>query len=266
MTPLIRLARVSVRYDSHQALSDIHWQMNAGSHYAILGANGSGKSTLIKLLSRDIYPLVCDGLVNEQFGYDNWHIWELKQRIGFITHDLHVKLAQQAPLVRGYEAVISSFYSAYGAYAHHDYTAAQKQITEQVMQQLQISHLANQAIGTMSTGELRRCVIARAMVHQPSLLLLDEPTIGLDIKAQHEFLTTIRQLSHRLSIIMVTHHLEEIIPEITHVALIKQGKLVHDGLKQEIMTADKLSDAFDFPIRLTYCQGWYRVTPEGENC
>ncbi len=128
------------------------------------------------------------------------------------------------------------------------------------MQQLQISHLANQAIGTMSTGELRRCVIARAMVHQPSLLLLDEPTIGLDIKAQHEFLTTIRQLSHTLSIIMVTHHLEEIIPEITHVALIKQGKLVHDGLKQEIMTADKLSDTFDFPIRLAYCQGWYRVS------
>lgn len=257
MQDLIHLAHVSVRYGDRLALSGINWRIAPGMHYAILGANGSGKSTLIKVLSRDVYPLESDELVNEQFGERHWNIWELKQYMGFITHDLHVKLSQQAPFVRGYEAVISSFYNAYGAYAHHHYTTEQKQITERVMQQLHITHLADQPIGTMSTGELRRCVIARAMVHNPILLLLDEPTIGLDIKAQHEFLTSLRQLAQKVSLIMVTHHVEELIPEMTHVALMKQGKIIADGDKHKVLTSTALSDAFDFPVTLECRGGWY---------
>lgn len=265
MPDLIRLEQVTVRYDNRSALDRVSWRMPVGTHYAILGANGSGKSTLIKVLSRDIYPLVCPGLVTEQFGATDWNIWQLKQYMGFITHDLHVQLSQQAPLVRGFEAIISSFYSAYGAFAHHQYSEWQKQQTWQVMQQLAIEHLADQPIGTMSTGELRRCVIARALIHQPRLLLLDEPTIGLDIKAQRDFLQVIRSLTDKVAMIMVTHHVDEIIPEISHVAMMKQGKILLDGVKQSVLTADNLTKVFDFPVGLVEQQGWYRLLPASDH-
>lgn len=256
---LIDLHQVSVRYHDQLALDNISWQLPNHRHYAILGANGSGKSTLIKLLSQDIYPLpLADSRVC-LFGRQHWNIWELKQHIGFITHDLHTKLQQQAAEVAGFEAVISSFYSAYGAYAHHHYNDEQKALTWHSLQQLDITHLAEKPIGQMSTGELRRCVIARALVHQPKLLLLDEPSIGLDIKAQHQLLQLLRQLSKDCSLVMVTHHLEEIIPEISHVALIRQGKIIADGTKKEVLTSEQLSEAFDFPIQLTYKDGLYRT-------
>lgn len=254
---LIDLQQVSVRYEDQLALDNINWRMQPGQHYAILGANGSGKSTLIKLLSQDIYPLPLADSHVYLFSRQHWNIWELKQHIGFITHDLHTKLQQQAAQVAGFEAVISSFYSAYGAYTHHQYTDEQKAITWQSMQQLDIAHLTEKPISQMSTGELRRCVIARALVHRPKLLLLDEPSIGLDIKAQHQLLQLLRQLSNQLSIVMVTHHLEEIIPEISHVALIRQGKIIADGTKEAVLTSDQLSAAFDFPIQLECKNGLY---------
>ena len=257
MKPLIDFQHITVDYGRGAVLHDISLQIAGGEHTVILGANGSGKSTLMKLFSNDIYPSSKYPYKKELFGKERWSIWELKKHLGIITNDLHSIFASQAMQVNGLDLVLSGFHSALGVFSHMGITTAQHAKAAEAMVLLEVGHLAETSVRQMSTGELRRCVIARAMVHTPQVLLLDEPTSGLDIKAQREFVALIRALSGKVTIILITHHIEEIFPEITKAVLLKEGKILKSGSKETILSSKNLSQTFDTPLEIGQKEGRY---------
>jgi len=259
MKPLIDFQHITVDYGSGPVLRDITLSIGKGEHTVILGANGSGKSTLMKLFSNDLYPSAKYPYTKSLFGKERWAIWDLKKKLGIITHDLHHTFAHQAQTVNGRDLVISGFHSSLGIFSHQGITEVQKQHALEAMQELEVGYLADRNVREMSTGQLRRCIIARAMVHHPEALLLDEPTSGLDIKAQLEFVQMIRKLSKVVTIILITHHIEEIFEEISKVVLLKSGKIFKAGKKKVTLTDQNLSDIFDIPLNLALEEGIYRI-------
>ena len=222
---IIRFEHVNVAYEDKNVLHDISLSIAEGQHTAILGANGSGKSTLLKLFSNDIYPRYDEAMTKEVFGKSVWDIWELKRHLGIITNDLHYQFTERASFLNGFEVALSGFYSSFHIYEHQEFSPLHIQKVNEVLSFLGIEHLRNKRISQMSTGEIRKCIIARALVHNPKAMILDEPTVGLDIKAQIEFVNLLQKIAKERTIILITHHLEEIFEEIKHVVLLKEGAI-----------------------------------------
>lgn len=256
---IIDLQNISVIYDYAKALDNISLKISNKQHTAILGANGSGKSTLIKLISNDVYPVFNQNSVKKIFSEDSWDIWELKTKLGFITNDLHFNLQNNAKNITTYEVIKSSFFSSIGFFPHQKYTDEQHIKTKQIIQYLDIENLAVKTVSSLSTGELRKIVIARALVHEPQALLLDEPTVGLDIKSQIDFVNLINTLSKTKTIILITHSVEEIFSSIKQVVLMKDGAIWQQGKKDNLMTSKNLSYIFDTQITLHQKQHRYSI-------
>lgn len=261
---IINFKQVNVAYESENVLHDIHLNIKEGQHTAILGANGSGKSTLLKLFSNDIYPRYSDDMQKEIFGKTIWDIWELKKHLGIITNDLHYQFSERSPDLSGFEVALSGFFSSFHLYEHQGFKQEHTTKVEEVLAFLEITHLRNKRISEMSTGELRKCIIARSLVHNPKAMILDEPTVGLDIKAQLGFVELLRKIAQERTIILVTHHLEEIFEEISYVVLIKQGSIYAQGSKKELLTNAHLSHIFDIPLRVQCEKGRYFVQSIGD--
>ena len=149
-----------------------------------------------------------------------------------------------------YEVILSGYFSSIGVFKYQDFTQAQHQKALEVLEFLEITHMKEKQVHQMSTGELRRCIIGRALVHNPKAFILDEPTVGLDIKAQNSFIKLIQKLSTKSSIILVTHHIEEIFPEVSHIALVHNKTIFKQGTKEDILTSSNLSEIFDIKIDL----------------
>lgn len=250
---------LNVSYGAQDVLHDINLEIGSLEHSVILGANGSGKSTLIKLFSNDIYPRVLADSSKKLFGQTIWSVAELKNHLGIITNDLHYYLQNMVPNIAGFDVVVSSFFASIGIHEHHNYEEWHLKTAYDTMSDLGITHLFDTPICEMSTGELRRCVIARALVHNPSALLLDEPTVGLDIKAQFDFIEMMRSLATKKTVILITHHVEEIFPEIQKVILLKDGKILLQGEKDDVLTSQNLSDTFGVNLELAYENNRYFV-------
>ncbi len=248
---IIDFKNVSVSYDYRFiVLKNINLTIKEGEHWLILGANGSGKTTLLKLMSNDLYPNTNCAFKKEIFGQEKWNISELKNYLGLVTNDLQNEFIYNARNSTAYDIIISSFYSSLGKMQHHIYTKEQIQKTNDILKELNLIELKNKKSYEMSTGELRKCLIARALIHKPKALLLDEPSSGLDIKAQHQFVLLLKQLSKKLSIIIITHHLEEIFEEITNVALIHNNEIYKQGKKDLLMTSSNISKVFDLELNI----------------
>lgn len=250
--PLLDLRRVTVvrgeRGAGQPALDDVSLRIEADEHVCILGPNGCGKSTLIKLITRDLYPLAREGSSVGIFGRELWNIFELRTLLGLVSPDL---LATCTTDATGQDVVLSSFFSSTRIFAHHHPEAEHLQRASAVLERLGILHLAQRPLGEMSSGEAKRTLIARALVHKPRALLFDEPSNALDIAAQIQLRETVRGLARSgLGILLVTHHVSEIIPEIERVILLQQGKILADGPKKKILTAENLSALFGVPLRL----------------
>ncbi|MEY4504761.1 MAG: hypothetical protein RL154_1057 [Pseudomonadota bacterium] len=241
---------VCVSYGDKNVLNNITLAIEEKEHTVILGANGSGKSTLIKLFSNDIYPKISSNSYKKVFDKDVWNIFELKNMLGIVTNDMSQKMIDLAPQITIFEAVLSSFYSSIGTHSHQKYTNTQHIATHDALRELNIWHLKNKPICETSTGELRKTVIARALVHNPKALLLDEPTTGLDIKAQIEFVELIRTLAKNKTIILITHHIEEIFEEIKQAILLKNGEIFKSGKIPSVLTSQNLSELFDINLLL----------------
>lgn len=248
-----------VSYGEGDVLHGVSLDIEELEHTAILGANGSGKSTLIKLFSNDIYPRVRDGSSKKMFGEERWSIFELKRHLGIITNDFHYYAQNMAPNISCFELVVSSFFSSIGIIDHQEYTDEMRAKATEAIKEVGIERLRDKPLCEMSTGELRKCLIARALSLKPSALLLDEPTVGLDMRAQIEFLDTVRTLAKEKTIILITHHIEEIFPEIKKVVLLKDGKIFRCGPKEEVVTSENLSDVFGVKIELGNDCGRYFV-------
>jgi iron complex transport system ATP-binding protein len=258
MHPLIEFQDVTVYRGEKIALDGITLSIQAGEHVAILGPNGCGKSTLIKTITRECYPRYSgNGAGLRIFGQECWNVFDLRALLGIVSNDLMQSCARD---ISGREAVLSGFFSSIGIWPNHHVTPAMEAKTDEILALLEISHLAGRDVNEMSSGEARRILIGRALAHDPKALVLDEPTASLDLHAMHELRAILRKLAQAgTSIIVVTHHLPDIIPEIGRVILIKKGRVLRDGAKRDVLTSGLLSELFETPVELVERDGLYQI-------
>jgi iron complex transport system ATP-binding protein len=256
LPPLLELENVTVRREDRIALDRVSLSIAQGEHVAILGPNGSGKSTLIKLISRDLYPAQQPGpWALRILGRERWRLFDLRHILGIVSNDWMQMCTRD---YSGHEIVLSGFFGSVGIWPHHPVTALMEEKTREVMDLLEISHLAERNTNQMSSGEARRILIARALVHGPQALVLDEPSTSLDLHATHELREALRKLAcSGISMIMVTHHLADIIPEIERVVLIRDGRIFRDAPKREALTSSTLSALFDIDVEVLERNGYY---------
>lgn len=254
---LLDLCNVCVQRGDRLALDSLNLKVRAGEHVAILGPNGSGKSTLIKTITRECYPLLRPDSNLRILGKEAWNIFELRSQIGVVSNDLMAACTRD---ITGRELVLSGFFGSIGVPPHHQPTDEMERKALQVMESLETAHLRNRWLDELSSGEARRLLIARALIHGPSTLLLDEPTTSLDLSALHELRGYMRSLAQSgIGLLLVTHHLDDIIPEIDRVVLLKKGRLYADGPKQEVLTPAALSELFGTPVEVNERDGFYHA-------
>jgi len=255
--PLLSLAHVTVMRGDRAALHDINLEIARGEHVCILGPNGCGKSTLIKTITRECYPLARDGSNISILGRERWDIFELRSLLGIVSPDL---LASCTTDASGRDVVLSGFFSSTHIFPHHHPDPKHLARADESMTRLGIGHLADRAVAEMSSGEAKRTLIARALVHRPQTLLFDEPGNALDIGAQLQLRDTMRELARSgLGILLVTHHVSEIIPEIERVVLLRDGRILADGSKFAVLTEEHLANLFGVPIRLGKHDGYFHL-------
>jgi iron complex transport system ATP-binding protein len=255
--PLLELENVTVIRGQQPALNNISVRIDSGEHVCILGPNGCGKSTLIKTITRECYPLAREGSAMRILGRERWDIFELRGHLGIVSPDL---LASCTTDSTGRDVVLSGFFSSTRIFPHHHPDAEHLRLAEIALTRLGIAHLADRPLLQMSSGEAKRTLIARALVHQPDTLLFDEPSNALDIGAQFRLRETLRELARSgLAILLVTHHVSEIIPEIDRVILLRAGRIVADGRKEKVLTEENLSDLFGTKVRLQSSSGFLHL-------
>jgi iron complex transport system ATP-binding protein len=269
--PLLELNHASVVLGGTRVLDDLTLTIRAGEHAAILGPNGAGKSTFIKLLTLQQYPAVdpdASASPIRVFGQERWDVFELRSKLGIVSADLHDRFVHgnSNGVITGLEAVLSGFFASQGVFAHQRVSDAMRRQAADALERVDAGRLAAATLDTMSTGEARRVLIARALVHQPRALVLDEPTRGLDLVAQHHFMERVRAIAQQgTTLLLVTHHVEEIVPEIARVILLRRGRVACDGPKADVLTAPHLSAAFGAPLAVRQADGYFhvRVDPAG---
>ena len=254
---LLDLCNVSVQRGDRVVLDELNLKVRTGEHIAILGPNGSGKSTLIKTITRECYPLLRPDSYLRILGKDAWNIFELRSQIGVVSHDLMTTCTRD---ITGRELVLSGSFGSIGIPPRHQPSSEMEDRAFTVMQSLDTVNLANRWLDELSSGEARRLLIARSLIHSPSTLLLDEPTTSLDLSALHELRGHMRRLAQSgIGLLLVTHHLDDIIPEIDRVVLLNHGKLYADGPKQEVLTPGALSELFGTPVEVNERNGFYHA-------
>ncbi len=255
--PLLSLAHVTVMRGDRVALHDISLEIARGEHVCILGPNGCGKSTLIKTITRECYPLVGDGSSISILGRERWDIFELRSLLGIVSPDL---LASCTTDATGRDVVLSGFFSSTRIFPHHHPDPEHLARAAEAMARLGIARLADRAVAEMSSGEAKRTLIARALVHRPQTLLFDEPGNALDIGAQLQLRDAMRELAQSgLGILLVTHHVSEIIPEIERVVLLREGRILADGSKSSVLTEKHLSKLFGAAVQLGQSDGYFHL-------
>ena len=256
-TALIEFEHITVMRGRKVALDDVSLRIGVGEHLAILGPNGCGKSTLIKAITRECYPLYEERSSVRIFGQDQWNVVELRALLGIVSSDLMATCTREAT---GRDIVLSGFFSSVGIWPHQEVTPEMIERAEQAMAMMEVGHLAERDTDEMSSGEARRVLMARALVHNPRALILDEPSTALDLFAQHELRQILRKLAKSgIGIVMVTHHLSDLIPEMDRVVLMDRGRIVADGAKQDVLVASRLSELFRQPLELSERNGYYNL-------
>ena len=260
-SPLIEIKNATIWRGTTCVFEHLDLEIAQHERVAILGPNGSGKTTLLKTINRELYPVVATGSWVKILGRDHWNVWELRKHIGIVSHDLHHRYT---PTTTALEVVVSGFYSSIGVHGTLASRVNREQIAraDDTLQMLGITELRSTPLKLMSTGQQRRCLLGRALVHRPDTLILDEPTSGLDFAASFDYLGRIRELSGTgHNIVIVTHHLNEIPPEVERVIVLQRGKIVADGDKATVLTAEVLSAAYETPIRVAELDGYFLAYP-----
>jgi iron complex transport system ATP-binding protein len=260
----LQLSNASVVLGGVRVLDNLTLSIDVGEHAAILGPNGAGKSTLMRLLTLQLYPLMDrEGQPPIRlFGRDRWNVFELRSQMGIVSADLHDRFVHgnSNGVLTGLDAVVSGFFATHGVFAHQRVTDAMRRQAMDALERIEAGALARATLGTMSTGEARRVLIARALVHRPVALVLDEPTRGLDLVSRHHFMERVRSVARQgTTILLVTHHVDEIVPEIERVILLRRGRIASDGLKPDVLTPTHLSHAFDAPLAVDQTDGYFHV-------
>jgi len=254
--PLIEFENVTIVRNGRVALDAIDLSIRANENVAILGPNGCGKSTLVKAIAGDLRPFAGLGRVSIA-GLNRWNLFELRKILGIVSNELQFQCSKE---VTGLDLVVSGFFGSYGVLQPYEVTAEQQAKAAEMLEFLDAGHLANRRTCELSSGEGRRVLIARALVNSPKALLLDEPTTSLDMKSAQLLVRALRKIAASgTHIALVTHHVEEIFPEIQRVILLRNGKVFVDGPTEFVMTSENLSQLFDAEVQLERQCGTYRA-------
>ncbi len=255
--PLLDFHNLRVMRGQKIALDDFNLRIEADEHVAILGPNGCGKSTLIKTITRECYPVARPESSMSILGEESWDVFALRTRLGIVSNDLMLSVTGDAC---GRDVVLSGFFSSISIFSNHHVDAKQRQLADAALAELKIEHLAERPVCEMSSGEARRVLIARALVHKPGALLFDEPCNSLDLAAQQSLRQTMRELATSgTAIILVTHELADIVPEIGRVVLMDRGRVVADGPKEEILRVERLAALFGVNVQMARRDGHYHL-------
>jgi iron complex transport system ATP-binding protein len=257
--PLLELTDCVVVRDGLAILSVGHLTIEAGEHVAILGPNGAGKSTLVRLLTRDVRPVPHDdgSPAVLLLGRERWAIADARRVMGVVSDSLQ---EQYDVAVTARDAVTSGFFGSVGLYRHQTVTPQMREKADALLELLGIELLTDRTMDTLSTGEARRALIARALVHDPAVLVLDEPTDGLDPAGRYHVLDAVGRVARAgHAIVLVTHRVSDIVPEVTRVVTLRDGRVLHDGPKAELLADGPMEDLFGIPARLEERDGWYRM-------
>jgi iron complex transport system ATP-binding protein len=255
----LRMRKVNVARGARIVLHEIDLSVATGEHVAILGPNGCGKSTLIKTITCECYPVPAPEMEMLVYGRTRWEVFELRKHLGVVTAEWP---GARTAKTRGLDAVVSGFFASSTLWPHFEVTKTMRGAAIEAMALLEAEHLRDRWVGEMSAGEMRRIMIARALVHRPEMLLLDEPSNALDLAAQRELGEILRRLAQnsgprKTGILMVTHHLADILPEMDRVIMMREGRIAGDGSKQKLLTAKKLQELFGVELELTERNGYW---------
>ena len=254
---LLDLQNVSVMRGQKVVLKNFSLRIRGDEHVAILGPNGCGKSTLIKTITRECYPVAQEGSSMTILGQELWDVFELRSLLGIVSNDLMSRCTGEAC---GRDVVLSGFFSSTRIFPHHTVDPRHRELAETALAELQISQLADRPVSELSSGEARRVLIARALVHKPRALLFDEPSNSLDVFARQSLRETMRSLARAgIGIILVTHDLSDVIPEIERVLLMSNGRIVAEGPKDQMLQPERLEGLFGIKVELAQHGGYYHL-------
>ena len=255
--PFLELEHVNVMRGNRRVLHDINLSVQAGEHIALLGPNGCGKSTLLKTMTCELYPLADENTRVRIFGRERWDLTELKKKLGVVQNEIPGK-----PILKisGRDAVMTGFFSSSTLWPNLTITEEMHDRVEEVMGQIDALNLRGRIFGEMSAGQQRRILIGRALVASSGCLLLDEPSNALDLSAQRDLRDLLMVLAEqRTTILQITHHIADIIPAMNRVLLMRDGRIVADGARAELLTAPALSELFETEVHLTELDGFYHA-------
>ncbi|MEI7511007.1 MAG: ATP-binding cassette domain-containing protein [Candidatus Peregrinibacteria bacterium] len=246
---LFTLSSADVFRHGKQVLFDVSLSLEEGDHTAIIGPNGSGKSTLLSLFTRALSPVYKNPPSVMVMGKSLENIFDLKKQIGVVSESIEKEF--YTPDITGENAVLSGFFGSTGTFRSQFPTPQQYARVRTVMEELSLSFLAFKPMKEMSAGERQKILLARALIHSPKVLVLDEPTNALDIVAVRDFSRLLRDLAKKgVTLFLITHHLHEVFPEISRVILMKKGRIAYDGKKEEILTSQNISDIFEEEVKV----------------
>lgn len=259
-SPLIQLRDAVVRRKGKNILDIESFDLRAGENIALLGPNGAGKSTFIQLITREVFPLHRDVPPVLFRGNERTTLQETKKVLGVVSSTMQDQITVHLP---AFDIVAGGLFGSLGIPDMYRVTPQSREHVLSIMEMLGVLDLAKRDIKTLSTGQARRILLARALIHDPDVLVFDEPTTGLDPEGMYYVRKSMRDLvSQGKSIILVTHYPEDIIPEVERVVMIKEGKLFDDGSKTELLTSARMSELFDVPLRIIEQDGYFSLVSE----
>ncbi|WLV24025.1 ABC transporter ATP-binding protein [Aciduricibacillus chroicocephali] len=258
MEPIIKLKNVKWQREGKKILDDVNWEVNSKEHWAILGLNGSGKTTLLNMINGYIWPSEGEmEVLGCTFGKTD--IRELRKRIGWVSSSLSARIQGTTDTQ---DVVVSGKFASVGLYDMPTERDFEKAFA--LMERIGVRHLIGRSYETCSQGEQQKLLIARGLMADPELLILDEPTNGLDFLSREELMKTINELARSEkapTIILVTHHIEEILPVFSHTLLLRGGEVYAQGANEDVLKEESLSDFFNYPVSVEWQEGraWLKV-------
>jgi iron complex transport system ATP-binding protein len=261
--PIVELVDATLIRGAKRVLNGVSLSIRHGEHTAILGPNGAGKSSLIRMLTLEDRPVRGNGAPSLRlFGHESWDVEQLRRRLGVVTGDLDATfgIGTSGGRVAGLDVALSGLFGSQGVFSHHEVSGAMRDLARGALARVEAAHLAERPLNEMSTGERRRTLIARALVTDPDALVLDEPTVGLDLVARHRFMDSVSRLARQgTTVILVTHHVEEIIPDTRTVVLLNDGRVAFAGPPDQALTTERLSELFGAPLTVERSGGYFHV-------
>jgi iron complex transport system ATP-binding protein len=258
--PILKVSGLTIRRGQVVILQNISWELLSGQHWVILGANGSGKTSLLCALTGYLTPTAGEvEVLRQRYGHSDWR--QLRLKVGLVSSSIRQQIP---PGETALETVVS------GRYAMIDFwgkmTAADRRRARRILEQIECLELADRPWLFLSQGERQRVLIGRSLMGKPALLILDEPCAGLDPAAREHFLQFLQRLglsSRAPTLVLVTHHVEEIVPVFSHVLILKNARVLAQGPKKSNLTSAALSEAFGQPAKLRQKHGRYTLDLRG---